>query len=81
MTKEISMPYGSKFFPLREVSVVKRDAIEEDRCLIQYSRNLFNVLATTLNSIQRPPSSYTCTPGHIYSLLLRSNLSLHPTPQ
>ena len=28
-------PSGSKFFPLREVPILKRDAIEENYCLIQ----------------------------------------------
>ena len=28
-------PSGSKFFPLREVPFLKREAIEEDHCLIQ----------------------------------------------
>ena len=27
----------SKFFPLREVPILKRDAIEENHCLIQWS--------------------------------------------
>ena len=30
-------PSGSKFFPLREVPILKRGAIEENHCLIQYS--------------------------------------------
>ena len=28
-------PSGSKFFPFREVPILKRDAIEENHCLIQ----------------------------------------------
>ena len=28
-------PSGRKFFPLREVPILKRDAIEEKHCLIQ----------------------------------------------
>ena len=28
-------PSGNKFFPLKEVPVMKRDAIEENHCLIQ----------------------------------------------
>ena len=28
---------GSEFFPLREVPILKRDAIEENHCLSQYS--------------------------------------------
>ena len=28
---------GSTFFPLREVPILKRDAIEENHCLVQYS--------------------------------------------
>ena len=43
---------GSKFFPIREVPILKRDAIEEKHCSIQYSpfdvRNFFSVLATPL---------------------------------
>ena len=33
--------HGSKFFPLREVIILRRDAIEENNCLFQLS--LFNV--------------------------------------
>ena len=40
------------FFPLREVPILKRDAIEENHCSIQEStfdvRNFFSVLATPL---------------------------------
>ena len=32
--KELA-PSGSKFFPLREVPILKRDAVEENHCLIQ----------------------------------------------
>ena len=43
---------GSKIFPLREVPILKRDAIEEHHCLVQKSpfdvRNFFRVLATPL---------------------------------
>ena len=43
-------PSGIKFFPLREVAVVKRGAIEENQCLIEESpfdlRSFFSVLAT-----------------------------------
>ena len=28
-------PSGSKFFPLREILILKRDAIEENHCFIQ----------------------------------------------
>ena len=28
-------PSGSKFFPLREVPILKRDVIEENHCLVQ----------------------------------------------
>ena len=42
----------SKLFPLREVPILKRDAIEENRCLFQLSpfevRNFFSVLTTLL---------------------------------
>ena len=43
---------GSKFFPLREGPIMKRDAVEENHCLLQKSpfdvRNFFSVLATPL---------------------------------
>ena len=43
---------GSKFFPLRVVPILKRDAIEVNHCLVQYSpfdvRNFFSILATPL---------------------------------
>ena len=29
------LPCGSEFFPLREVLILKRDAIEENHCLIK----------------------------------------------
>ena len=45
-------PSGSKFFPLREVTILKRDTIEHNNFLIQLSpfdvHNLFSVLATRL---------------------------------
>ena len=45
---------GSKFFPLGEVPILKRNAIEENHCLIQLSPfdvgNVFSVLATPLTS-------------------------------
>ena len=45
-------PSVSKFFPLREVPVLKRDEIEDNNLLIKLSpfdvRNLFSVLATPL---------------------------------
>ena len=48
-------PSGSKLFPLREVPILKRDAIEEKRCLIQKSPfdvcNFFSFLATPLESL------------------------------
>ena len=28
-------PSGIKFFPLREVPILKKDAIEEDHCLVK----------------------------------------------
>ena len=50
--KEIA-PSGSKFFPLKEVSILKRDAIEENQYLIQWSpfdvHNFCSVLATSLS--------------------------------
>ena len=43
---------GSKFFPLREVPILKKDAIEENHCLFQLPpfdvRNFFSVLAMPL---------------------------------
>ena len=43
-------PSGSKFFPLIEVRIAKRESIKESHCLIQKSpfdaRNFFGVLAT-----------------------------------
>ena len=46
--------WGSKFLPIREVPILKRDAIEENHCLIQLSpfhvRNFFSILATPLIS-------------------------------
>ena len=33
--KERIRSSGSKFFPLREVPILSRDAIEENHCLIQ----------------------------------------------
>ena len=36
LRKEIA-PSVNKFFPLREVSISKRDTIEESHCLIQLS--------------------------------------------
>ena len=51
-TMNCALASESKFFPLREVPILKRDTIEENHCLIQYSpfdvRNLFSVLATPL---------------------------------
>ena len=45
-------PSGSKFFPLREVPILKRDAIEENHCLVRLSpfdaHSFFSVLATPL---------------------------------
>ena len=45
-------PRGSKFFPLREVPILKRDAIEENHCMVQYSPfdvlTFFSILATPL---------------------------------
>ena len=47
-------PSGSKFFPLRVVPILKRDAIEVNHCLVQYSpfdvHNFFSILATPLYS-------------------------------
>ena len=48
-------PFGSKFFPLREVQNLKRDVIEENHCLFQLSpfdvRHFFSVLATPLSVV------------------------------
>ena len=45
-------PSGSKFFPLREVPILKKNAIEKNHCLIQLSpfdmRTFFSVLAMPL---------------------------------
>ena len=42
----------SKFFPLRVVPILKKDAIEVNHCLVQYSlfdvRNFFSILAMPL---------------------------------
>ena len=50
-------PSGSEFFPLREVPILKRDAIEKNHCSFQVSpvdvRNFISVLAT-------PFSVYHC---------------------
>ena len=46
---------GSEFVPLREVPILKRDAIEENNCLIQSPldvRNFFSVLATHFVTLQ-----------------------------
>ena len=48
--------FGSKLFTLREVPILKRDAIEENHCLVQYSpfdvREFFSsILAMPLNSV------------------------------
>ena len=44
---------GSKFFPLREVSILKRDVIVENHCLIQLSPfdvfNFFSIMTTPLS--------------------------------
>ena len=48
--KKKFVPSGSKFFPLREVPILKRDTIVENHCLIKLSpfdvSNLFSVLLT-----------------------------------
>ena len=46
-------PSGSKFFPLRKVHILKRNAIEENHCLIQWSPFgvrifFFSIVATPL---------------------------------
>ena len=49
---------GNKFFPLQEVSILKRDEIEENHCLVQYSpfdvRNFFSILTTPLLDVYEP---------------------------
>ena len=44
-----------KFFPLREIPILKRDTIEENHCLIQKSpfdvHNFFSILATPLEYV------------------------------
>ena len=46
-------PSGSKFFPLINVPILKREAIEENHCLFQQSpfdvRSFFSVLGTPLH--------------------------------
>ena len=46
---------GSKFFPLREFPIMKRDAIEENHCLVQLSPfdvlTFFSVLAMPLLAV------------------------------
>ena len=66
-------PIGSKFFPFREVPILKRDAIEVNHYLVQYSpfvvRNFFSVLATPLNRLQRSiyqPFSFSDGCSHTY---------------
>ena len=50
-------PSGSKFFPLREVTTIKRDPIVLNHCSIQYTpfdmHTFFRVLATPLLSMTR----------------------------
>ena len=45
-------PSGSKFFPLREVPILKREVNEENNCRIQLSpfdvHNFFSILATLI---------------------------------
>ena len=57
---------GSEFFPLREVPILKRDAIEENNCLFQQSpldvRTFFGVLATPLEYDQEIPQSQITKP-------------------
>ena len=54
-------PSGSKFFPLREVPILKRDVIEENYNLIQKSpfdvRNILSIPATPLTTIAPSQSS------------------------
>ena len=69
-------PSGSKFFPLREVPILKRDAIGENHCLILLSpfdvRNFFSVLATPLgialiaDTHPLPTSPQNTNPALIY---------------
>ena len=48
-------PSRSKFFPLREVPILKRDVIEENHCLIQKSPfgvgSFFSILAMPLIAV------------------------------
>ena len=52
LLQEKFAPFGSKFFPLREVPILKRGAFEENHYLFLLSpfvvRNFFSVLATRL---------------------------------
>ena len=66
-------PIGSKFFPFREVPILKRDAIEVNHYLVQYSpfdvRDFFSVLATLLIRLQRSiyqPFSFSDGCSHTY---------------
>ena len=61
--KELA-PSGSKFFPSREVPILKRDANEENHFLIQkspfWARNFFSVLATPLPDHVRNKATCFC---------------------
>ena len=56
LLKKEFAPFGSKFFPLRDVPIFKRDAIEENHCFFQLSPfdvcNLFSILAKDKKSGQ-----------------------------
>ena len=49
-------PSGSKLFSLREVPIMKRDAIELNDCLAQWSpfdvHTFFSALATSLEAVR-----------------------------
>ena len=64
LLKERMAPSGIKFFPLREVPILKRDVIVDKHCMIQQSsfdvRNFFSVLATPLLKIRSYHSYESC---------------------
>ena len=67
---------GSKFFPLREVPIMKRDAIVLNHCSIQYSpfdmHTFFSVLATPLLSMTRFFTECTNNYGFIKHWLFKN---------
>ena len=77
---------GSEFFPLRKVPILKRDAIEENNCLIQLPPfdvyNIFSVLAMpltyTLYSLYIPYSFVDGeTPKQVLLLTVKTQMKCH----